>query len=250
MKKLIFLALIVGACQPKEKALDQSNYPSELQKVFAAHGGYEQWEKMQSLSYGIGEGETQFISLKDRKVVIKSPARVIGYDGEQVWVMPDTADVQGARFYHNLYFYFFAMPFVLGDPGIVYEEMPAKTIDSEELQGIKIAYGQEIGDSPNDSYIIWYDPETYLMKWLMYNSTYHSGEPSDQYNLIKYGDWVTVNDLKLATSLKWFEYKKDSIGAVRGEAIFSNVLFSEKVPDFKIFEMPEGAQVAPGPEGE
>ncbi len=250
MKKLLCLMLVLGACQSKKEKAPAvpKHHSEEMVKVLEAHGGFDKWSAMKSLHYVLGEGETQLISLSDRKVLVKNEKRTIGFDGKDVWVLPDSVDAGGARFYHNLYFYFFAMPFVLGDPGITYEFQGSKVLLGKELNGVKVSFGSVVGDSPNDNYILWYDPATYKMEWLMYTSTYRSGKPSDRYNLIKYNDWQAFGGLLLPTKLQWYVYQEDRIGDVRGEALFSDIEISAELPDAMQFEVPSGAQIAEGPE--
>lgn len=214
-----------------------------MTQVFEAHGGYSRWEGMSALSFEM-DGERHLIDLTNRKIRIIGESRTIGYDGEVVWVSPDTAQTDGARFYHNLYFYFFAMPFVLGDPGIRYSPEGTRELLGKQYRGVKVAFDQGIGDSPDDNYILWVDPETNKMEWLMYTVTYGDDEPNTDYNLIRYASWETVVGLHLPTVLQWYEYANDSIGGVRGEALFSNIKIAADAPDPGLFAMPEGAQVA------
>ena len=137
---LSLLAIAIIACQPasNESATSEPAYVApehhipELTKVMDAHGGYETWTKMKSLSYLKGE-ETTVTNLHNRKIRLESPNMNVGFDGEQVWVTPDTVDASRARFYHNLFFYFYAMPFVVGDPGAFYE-----VVEPRELKGKRI----------------------------------------------------------------------------------------------------------------
>lgn len=257
MKNLTFLAILalVIACQPKQQnetpketspAYQRPEHHSEsLTKALDAHGGYEQWSTMKSLSYSRGE-ETTLTNLQNRKIKLVSPDQTIGFDGQDVWVTPDSVDASRARFYHNLYFYFYAMPFVVGDPGVFYEDVEPMEIKEKTYKGIKISYGENVGDAPDDNYIIWFDAETNQMEWLMYTVTFRSGEPSDKYNLIKYAGWTEFNGLVLPTSLQWFQYDGESVGDPRGEAtVFQNIEITAESPDESFFEKPEGAQIAP-----
>ena len=132
MKNLIYISAftLLIACQPSQKDADQaqkeeqayqapSHHSATLTAVFDAHGGYEQWSKMKSLSYTKGD-ESTITNLQNRQIRLESPDQTIGFDGNDVWITPDSVDVSRARFYHNLYFYFYAMPFVVGDPGAFY----------------------------------------------------------------------------------------------------------------------------------
>lgn len=255
MKYLTILSLaMLLACQPsqqKEKSeLAKPTYQvpdhhsASLTQIFEAHGGYEQWSKMKSLSYTKGE-ESTITNLQNRKIRLESPQQTIGFDGENVWVTPDTVDASRARFYHNLYFYFYAMPFVVGDPGAYYEDVEPRELNGKMYNGIKVSYAENIGDAPDDNYILWIDPETNKMEWLMYTVTYRSGEPSDKYSLINYNQWEETNGLVLPKSLVWYTYNDGQIGEQRSEAVFENVNISEEVPSEELFEMPDNAQIAP-----
>lgn len=254
MKNLsLLLLLTMMACQSPKTASEEpeppyttpSHHTASLTKIFEAHGGYELWSSMQSLSYRRGE-ESTITNLQNRKIRLESPTQTIGFDGAQVWVAPDSVDASRARFYHNLYFYFYAMPFVVGDPGANYEEVEQKELQGKAYSGIKVSYGEAVGDSPDDNYIIWYDPETYKMEWLMYTVTYRSGEPTDRYSLIKYEGWTEIEGLLLPTSLQWYQYDGESVGEKRGEpALFTDIRLSKEAPEPSRFDMPDGAQIAP-----
>lgn len=255
MKKFTYLAIpiLMLACQPSkqtEKQTEEITYKApdhhseSLTKVFDAHGGYEQWTKMKSLSYMKGE-ESTITNLQNRKIRLESPKQTIGFDGENVWVTPDTVDASRSRFYHNLYFYFYAMPFVVGDPGAFYDDVEPRALKGKTYKGIKISYGENVGDAPDDTYILWYDPETNKMEWLMYTVTYRSGEPSDTYKLIKYDQWAEVNGLLLPTAIQWHQFKNDSVGEMSNEVVFESIELSEEAPADSLFVMPENAQIAP-----
>ncbi len=258
MKKLTYLASIVIliACQPSQKQEEApqeiiqeykqpAHHSDNLNKVFNAHGGYEQWSKMRSLSYVKGD-ESTITNLQNRKIRLESPKQTIGFDGSEVWVTPDSVDASRARFYHNLYFYFYAMPFVVGDPGAYYEDVESIELDGKMYNGIKVSYNAGVGDAPDDNYIIWYDPESGKMEWLMYTVTYRSGEATDNYKLIKYGNWQETNGIVLPTSIQWFQYDGEVVGDTRGDAtVFENVQITEVSPEETLFDKPEGAQIAP-----
>ena len=257
MKNLIYLTgvLVLWSCQPSQKQAKSeekeaqkyetpAHHTEALTKVFEAHGGYEQWSNMKSLSYLKGD-ESTITNLQNRQIRLESPTQVIGFDGENVWVTPDSVDASRARFYHNLYFYFYAMPFVVGDPGAYYEDMEPKELDGKMYNGVKVSYNAGVGDAPDDNYIIWFDPESGKMEWLMYTVTYRSGEPSEKYSLIKYGGWSSFNGVVLPTSLQWFLYDGEKVGDPRREAtIFENIQITDEAPDEALFGMPEGAQIS------
>lgn len=213
MKKLLLLSVLCIAfiscnTEPK-KSIEEVKFPSELAKVFEKHGGLTKWKSTRTLSFNKGE-ESHTTDLWSRKAVVQSPKFSLGFDGENVWVSDTTAYKGNPTFYYNLYFYFYAMPFVLADDGIVYEKIDDLVFEGKKYPGYKISYKANIGSSPDDNYFIYYNPETYQMEWLGYTVTYFSKKPTNKANIIKYHDWNSVNGLVLPKSISW--YKKDENG--------------------------------------
>lgn len=241
---LIIISISLYQCSTKSETQTNTAHHSEaINKVFDAHGGYNTWSEMKGLSFSLPNGENQVIDLTSRKVLVAGEKRTIGFDGKDVWVMPDSL-TNGARFYHNLYFYFFSMPFVLGDPGIYYEDAGSKQLFGMNLHGIKVSYGAGVGDSPKDNYILYFDETSNTMKALMYTVTFRTQEASEKFNLIKYDEWQDVSGVLLPKKLQWYNYKNDSIGEMRNEVIFSQVSLFKTNPDETLFTKPEGAGIA------
>lgn len=240
----IIISIALFQCSKKNETQNNTSNHSELiTKVFGAHGGYDAWAEMKSLSFTLPNGEHHLIDLDSRKVLVEGEKRTIGFDGKNVWVLPDSL-TDGARFYHNLYFYFFAMPFVLGDPGISYEDAGARELFGMNLRGIKVSYAAGVGDSPKDNYILYFDEASKTMKALMYTVTFRTRESTDKFNLIKYDQWQDISGVRLPKKLQWYNYKNDSVGEMRNEAIFSSVSLSKDKPEEKLFAKPEGAGIA------
>jgi len=248
----ILCALIVIGCnhgkretsrEASAETFSSSDYPPSIDSVFLAHGGYDHWRQMRELQFSLEKGEHQTIDLRSRRLRIDGNERTIGFDGHNVWVLPDSL-TEGARFYHNLFFYFYAMPFVLGDPGIHYQDIGERQLFGNTVHGIKISYGSGVGDSPKDNYILYYDPDTHKMEALMYTVTFRTQESSDNFRLIKYDQWQDVNGLLLPEKLQWYQYENDSVGEMRSEMLFSNVSLSDTLTDEELFTMPAGAGIA------
>lgn len=263
-RNLCFLlgTLLLTACaeQTKKPVASESNtvlnaitkkYPENLEKVFDAHGGINQWNKAQTLVYEMVKPdhlEKHTTDLPSRKTRIDGKNFTIGFDGKDVWLAQkdSTAFRSNARFYHNLYFYFYAMPFVLGDDGITYEKTESLLYDGVLYPGIKVSYGENIGDSPEDNYFLYYDPESYQMEWLGYTVTYFNGEPSDKVSYIRYGDWQKVKGVLLPKTLTW--YHTDDTGKVteaRNTVTFTNVALTDKEYSNDTYAQPENAVVVP-----
>lgn len=225
-----------------------SRYPDGIQKMFDAHGSYDSWSAMQNLSFDLLKKdkptETHTINLKSRKTLIESSEFTIGFDGKEVWMNKDGKfPIERARFYHNLYFYFYAMPFVLGDPGIQYSKVKDLNFKGKSYTGFKISYGDNVGDSPDDNYFIYFDKRTFKMVWLGYTVTYGDDKPSTEIHYIKYTNWVTVNGLLLPKVLQWFDSKNNLPNRPKSSADFENIKVSRARTNATEFKKPSGALI-------
>ncbi|MEM1328003.1 MAG: DUF6503 family protein [Bacteroidota bacterium] len=259
MSKFYFLLLaLLIACSSPETTEEttftpQPDLPEVLVQAIEAHGGWETWQSMSSMQYDIAKDsmttETHLIDLQNRKVRIttKPEQFTLGFDGTDVWIAPDLAAFgeSSARFYHNLLFYFYAMPFIVTDPGIQYETVEGDSLNGKIYDALKVSYDGGVGDAPDDEYILYFDKETHQMEWLLYTVTYFSGEKSDKYRALNYADWQEVNGLQLPRLLSGYTFENDSIGTKRYDRVFENVKLKMEAPDQSLFEMPEGAEISP-----
>ena len=254
MKPFIILVscfLIFTSCQDSPKQVkvtkkEPKSFPSELQQVFDAHGGYSTWDKMNQLSYNIvkePKSEKQFIDLKTRRERISGSNFTMGFDGVNTWVEADTSYKGNPIFYKNLMFYFYAMPFVLGDDGINYSETTPVVFEDKNYPGIRISYNDSVGVSPKDEYFIHFDPTTKEMAWLGYTVTYFSKEKSSNIKWIRYNDWTSISDLKLPKSIDWYNSEDGHPTTFRNKVTFDNILLSENKPLDKDFIKTKNAEV-------
>lgn len=243
MKKILLLAIAVitlSACKEKviAKEMNEKIFPENLIKVFQKHGGLDKWNELHQLSFEKGN-EKHVIDLRSRKSVINSENYKLGFNGSSVWLkQKDSTSFKGNKdFYYNLFFYFYAMPFVLADNGIVYKESKPLVFDGVSYPGIKISYKENIGSSPDDNYYVYYNPKTFQMEWLQYSVTFFSKKPTSKVNTIRYNDWIEVDGFLLPNTLTW--YKKDADGNVsepaRSATKFSKARVSKVKLDDKMF---------------
>ena len=233
-----------------EANYSEIKYPQDLQKVFDAHGTYGAWKEYKTLSYEIRNGESNEIhvlDLKKRMDLITMGDIQMGFDGDKVWLADPQNIYQGDPvFYHNLMFYFYAMPFVLGDEGINYGETEDLIVDGKTYPGIRITYDSGVGTSPKDEYYLHYDPETFQMAWLGYTVTYRTGEDSDTIKWIRYDDWQKVGDLVLPKSISWVAYEGREIGDKRNTVYFENIEVSKESKPKGFYKKPEAGVFVDG----
>ncbi|SDS30559.1 hypothetical protein SAMN04515667_1874 [Formosa sp. Hel1_31_208] len=232
----------------EELDVTTSTYPETMTKVFDAHGGIDAWNQMKSLSFSMEKPdgvEVTTTNLKTRAERIDSPSYSMGFDGETLWVNEKTGKAYNgnARFYKGLYMYFYAMPFIFGDDGIIYEEAKPLVFEGKSYPGILISYETGIGESSHDQYIVYYDAESGQMAWLGYTVTFGKEEKSKDFHFIKYSQWQTVNGVVLPKRLDWYNYENNLPTEKRNSVEFINVVVSETAPDSSLFTMIEGARV-------
>lgn len=259
MKNLIGLLIILVvtiSCQQAKNKTDYSNddleittsiYPDNITKVFDAHGGIDTWNTMKTLSFTMEKPngkEVTTTNLKTRAERINAPTYTLGFDGKNLWVQEKKGhEYNGnAKFYKGLMMYFYAMPFIVGDDGIYYEDAEPLTFEGKTYPGILISYESGIGVSPDDQYIIYYDAETGQMEWLGYTVTFGKNEKSKDFHFIRYNNWQTVEGLKVPKSVDWYTYENSKPVAKRNTVEFSDITLSKETPTDAMFEIPEGVQ--------
>jgi hypothetical protein len=254
MKKIALITcclVILIACKQETKTenyqeaeldITTSVYPETVTKIFDAHGGIDNWNAMKGLYFEIEKpngNDIYDVALKSRKSLITSEHHLLGFDGENVWLKNlDTVTYKSnPKFYYNLMFYFYAMPFVLGDDGINYSEAEAIEFEGVTYPGLLISYNAGVGESPEDEYILYYHPETHKMEWLGYTVTYFSKEKGKEFHFIKYSDWQKVSGLKLPKTLTWYNYENNKPTTMRNAMNFVNLKISKEVPNEDMFKV-------------
>lgn len=256
MKKVaLLLALVlIVSCKDNKNSIDSKEseivltYPESVSKVFKTHGGIQTWKDFEGLYYEIEKpdgNDIYNVSLKDRKSLISMKHHQLGFDGENVWLRNlDTIKYKGnAKFYYNLMFYFYAMPFVLGDDGINYKDVEPLQYEGTSYPGVLISYNSGVGESPEDEYILYYHPETNEMSWLAYTVTFFSKEKSKKFNLIRYNDWEEVEGVKLPAKIQWHHYNEGRIGDVRNEVNFLKSKLSKEKISEDMFKVPDTTMI-------
>lgn len=257
MKKIVLLVVFLSfvACKEKSKSdkkiepeITQTKsdvkFPEALTKVFDAHSGLSTWKDKKTLVFDLLKpdgNETHTIDLISRKDKITRNDYTIGYDGQEVWLLDDGNYKGDPIFYHNLMFYFYAMPFVLADDGINYSSAENLQYNGISYPGIRISYDNGVGTSSKDEYYLHYNPDTYQMEWLGYTVTYRSGEYSDNVKWIRYQDWINVNGVILPKAISWYDYEGRTIKEKKNTVTFENVSLSREAKPDSFFEKPDNA---------
>jgi len=259
---LVSITMLFAACDtaPVESAESEvatpapdADLPADFKAVLDAHGGLSDWKKFRQLSYEMPKGddasEYQLVDLYDRREYIRQPGRdggedvEIGFDGSDLWITADTSYQGNPAFYKNLMFYFYAMPWVLADPGINYTAAEPLTFGGNDYPGILVSYGDGVGFSPKDNYRLHFDPATKKMRWLGYTVTGRSGKSSDKFSWIEYPTWTDRGGVELPDSLVWYTVEDNVPVAPRRAGQFKEVMLKKAAAADARFAVPAGARV-------
>lgn len=249
--RILFLSvLLISACQEQkvsfEEVAAERNFPTLFQQILEAHGGWEQWNKMHTLTFEKGTGEKKemhTVDLKNRKSLIEvKDYYALGSDGESVWVSPNKDAFPGPspRFMHNLYFYFAAIPFVLADPGVNYEVQADHVMGNKRYRVLKTSFKEDIGDAPDDQYWLYFDPKTQRIDFITYSVTYFDSTKANQFNALRY-EWMTQNGLLVPKTLIGYEWQEGKLGKERYRSPLAAMKYSEEKASADIFKVPAGA---------
>ena len=238
------------------KADTEKRYPEAFEKALQAHGGLSQFKEYKSLEYNLENwpfskkaplSDLQRVDLKTRKVLIEGDGYRLGYNGDEVWVEHPKALGTSAEFYYATPYYFSLVPFVFTDPGAILEDQGSVTFKEGEFHAIKVTYESGTGDSPEDYYILYLDPQSFEVKMMSYIVSFpafRNGKAVTELepHVIVYRDFQEVQGLKMPHSFAFYNWNEGNINleeTPRGEAVFSQMRLSKEAFPERIFQKTE-----------
>ncbi|MFN2476407.1 MAG: DUF6503 family protein [Chthoniobacterales bacterium] len=240
--------------------LAQLSASAQLDRAFEAHGGTAKWKSFGSVQFdqtwtsakGVKK-DHQLFDLHSRDGLITSDAYTLGATKGEVWIKPALDALGGTppRFYMWTPFYFFGMPFVFADPGVVQESLGKKSFQGQEYDAVKVTFKKGTGDSSDDFYVAYADPQSGQLKLVSYVVTFaalRKDKPIDQLqpHALVFEEWQNAGGLRVPKRASFYNWKNENIeGEPLGVMEFSNVQFSENSPDHAKFQKPADAVIAP-----
>ncbi|MBL7818106.1 MAG: hypothetical protein JNL70_24060 [Saprospiraceae bacterium] len=162
------------------------------------------------------------------------------FDGKDVFLHP-SVEYKRARFDVLTWHYFFFAPFKLRDKGVNIAADIDRMNDGQAFPTGKMTFATGTGDSPDDWYILYRNPQTNLLEGMAYIVTFGGKKPDEATpNAITYGDWTTFDGVRLAQKWQFREWS-DAKGftKVKGEAYIRNVRWIDNVKG--IFDIPQNS---------
>ena len=175
------------------------------------------------------------------------------WDGEKAWVAPSEAELPRARFHLRTWSYFLAAPFKLNDPGTSLEEQEVRRMLDRGWETARLTFQPEVGDAPDDWYLLYVDPVRYTLKAMAYIVTY--GKSTDAQladaeadpHAIVYEDYALIHGLLISPSWTFYNWSDDRNihGDPIGTVELSGLNFVE--PRDGLFAQPADAREDPRP---
>ncbi len=204
------------------------------QQVAAAHGGL-----------GIAKGNLQAririeqggkVTLEGTMTMEPASARAridlkdggtLVFDGTDAWVSPPELKLPQARFHLRTWPYFLCAPWKLGDPGVTMTPGPKRKLKGVECDTCKLTFAAGVGDTPDDWYVAYVDPQSHQLKALAYIVTYGSSaeKANTEPHVAVYEQLTDVDGFKVPSKLTFWNWNEEEglVGESLGNASFESL---------------------------
>jgi hypothetical protein len=175
------------------------------------------------------------------------------YDGETAWVTPAGAEAPMGRFHVLTWPWFIMAPFKMQGEGITLSDLGEAKVDGKLYYTILQTFADDMGDTPDDWYRFFIDPQTMRIDMMSYIVTYgKSAEAAnEQASIIRYFDY-TMPEMGPSISTRyefWYwdaEAKAFEGDGPKGTGSVPSIEYLEA--DEAFFAVPEDARELPMPE--
>ncbi|MFQ5777539.1 MAG: hypothetical protein ACE5IP_05985 [Terriglobia bacterium] len=211
---LVFLSMALlimfGCSTPSPEVGPPKAGKEAVARMIETHGGLEKWRLAPTVSFEDALQPADAPSPMVSRVTVEQGARRayldfhemgarISWDGEKAW----GENWQGPyppRFLALLSFYFANLPWLAADPGVNLSEPGTGRLwdDPTEYITVKMSFEAGVGDTPDDYYILYIDPNSYRLRAADLAVTYAGILPPDVKaitEIIVYDEFATVDGL-------------------------------------------------------
>lgn len=247
-------SILVGSALPAAGTGSGADFAKAVE---AAHGG-EAWNSRAALAAEI-EVEFGGNTLIQGQMITDTPVgqtrfeledgTVLVFDGEMAWTSPADSAFQGTRFHVLTWPYFLAAAMKLDDPGTHLKSLGQKPFRGEEkLDAALLTFGENVGDSPEDWYVVYRDSKDRLAGMAYIVTFGKSAEEAEKEpHAILYHDYREVDGTWLSTRWSFWNWSEEKgvFGEPIGHVKLGNIRFVE--PPSEAFAEPVDARPEPAP---
>ncbi len=214
------LSILVALVFASPSAAAAMSAQQIVDAMVTAHGGMERWAGAPTVSFedefkfgDAEEGGVSRVTVEQgpRRAYLDSPnGETFVWDGEKAW----SQSLQGGyppRFLVLLNYHFLNLPWLAKDPGVQFGEPGTARLwdDPTDYLTVKITYGEGVGDTPGDYYLLYIHPETHRLAATEYIVTYRAilpeGVTASSPNTLVYDDFATTSGLTVPTAYSIYE---------------------------------------------
>ena len=189
-----------------------------------------------------------YVSTEGAKVRMELPGgSILVFDGKECWTNDSTAATSRNRFHLLTWSYFLMAPYKVADPGTHFEVLGEQEMRKEEMaMAGRLTFDAGIGDSPDDWYILYTDPQTHLLRAVSYIVTYASPAEEAEPHAMVYEDYQPVAGVQIPT--KWSLFGWSEAEGI-GESLNTTVTLTDVafVQAESLFEAPAKGYKLPLP---
>jgi hypothetical protein len=142
----------------------------------------------------------------------KEGATII-FDGETAWVSPSSAEAPMGRFHVLTWPWFIMAPFKMSGEGIKLSELSEISVNGQVYASHLQIFGEEVGDTPDDWYRFFINPETDQIEAMSYIVTYgkDTEKANEQPSIIKYLDYEDEGGPFVSRSYEFWYWESPSV---------------------------------------
>jgi hypothetical protein len=149
---------------------------------------------------------------------------------ENIFVSPSLKDNKGVRFHAYTWGYFFLFPYKLSDEGTKWNYSFKTQETKNDFDVAKLTFGANIGDAPDDWYIVYSNKETHLLEHAAYIVTAGKTKEAAEADphAIKYEDYKMIDGIPFATNWGYYGWSLEKgLSDKIGSAKITNINFVE-----------------------
>ena len=137
--------------------------------------------------------------------------KLVIYNGKDVFLSPENAEMKSARFDIFTWSYFMAMPFKLTDPGTVWGPVKQVSENNRTYSRAKLTFEKNVGDTEDDWYQVYVDSDTNLLNYAAYIVTYGKAVEKAEKNphAILYESYEVIDDIAISNQWKFYNWNEE-----------------------------------------
>ena len=204
----------IETAHKKEDFLKQKGIQFDIKLIF---GGKERLTGRMTLLTNSSKG---LIELKDSSMIY--------FDNQKVYSSPALKNKKGIRFDAYTWSYFFLFPYKLSDPGTIWANTEEKQLNGETYNAHKLTFESNVGDAPDDWYLVYADPNSGIINYSAYIVTANKSveKAEEDPHAIEYLNYSEIDGIPLAHEWKFWGWRaQEGLTKELGSGVISNIQF-------------------------